>query len=619
MIRKNRLFVIVAAVLLLLIVVIVVVLKSLDLDQYKPLISEQVKRATGRDLVIDGHLELDIGLDIRIGADNIGLRNASWGSRPDMVVIKRVEAEMALLPLLFGDLEIGRVKVIEPDILLETDKQGNGNWNFVGAAPAPETGAKGFVFPDVSRVEIERASIAYRDGKSGEEHRLSLKEFQAQADSLEDPLQLSLKGSYDKESISASGEVDSIRRLVDSQPATLDLQADVGALRVALQGKATVRRTGYAIRDLVLAINDQRLKGGMEYDLGGERPALKGDLGFDVFDLRKLVSTGATKRQQPAKNAKVFPTQDIDLEGLRAMDADISLRGQQILGPDLSLKNLDAQIGLNRGVLKLAPVSMAIGGGTLKGDITLDGRGSTPKLAINLSGYKVGLGNMLAETGAADLVTGAVARTDVDLKGQGRSVAALMGSLSGRALVDIGKGRFNNKHLNLAGADLVSELVTALNPFARKERFTQLECAVINLPFHLGVAEYDKGIAIETDKMTVISSGQIDMRKETLDIGMVPKPRKDSVDLGVGAGDVVSAARLQGTFADPKLGIDAANTAKAGLKVYGAIASGGTSLLIGGLLEKLTADPHPCQTALGKQSAGKTGQKKSGIESLFGL
>jgi len=52
---------------------------------------------------------------------------------------------------------------------------------------------------------------------------------------------------------------------------------------------------------------------------------------------------------------------------------------------------------------------------------------------------------------------------------------------------------------------------------------------------------------------------------------------------------------------------------------------GGTSLLIGGLVDKLTADPHPCQTALGQKtadtatkSAGPAEKVESGIKSLFG-
>ena len=99
--------------------------------------------------------------------------------------------------------------------------------------------------------------------------------------------------------------------------------------------------------------------------------------------------------------------------------------------------------------------------------------------------------------------------------------------------------------------------------------------------------------------MTVIvGSGEFDLGSETLSINMKPSPRQDSADLGIGAGDLVAAARLEGTFALPKLGLDPLGSAKAGMKIYQALATGGTSLILGGLIDKAMSDPHPCKTAL---------------------
>lgn len=50
----------------------------------------------------------------------------------------------------------------------------------------------------------------------------------------------------------------------------------------------------------------------------------------------------------------------------------------------------------------------------------------------------------------------------------------------------------------------------------------------------------------------------------------------DTADLGITAGDLVNAARLKGPLSRPELGLDAKGTVKAGLKLYGAIATGGS-------------------------------------------
>lgn len=95
---------------------------------------------------------------------------------------------------------------------------------------------------------------------------------------------------------------------------------------------------------------------------------------------------------------------------------------------------------------------------------------------------------------------------DIDLKAQGDLVAALMGSLNGRLLISIGEGKINNRHLNLVDCDLLYQLFTALNPAAGKEPFTRMECAVVNLQFKDGVAEYDKQVVMLTWHMGIVSA-----------------------------------------------------------------------------------------------------------------
>jgi hypothetical protein len=68
------------------------------------------------------------------------------------------------------------------------------------------------------------------------------------------------------------------------------------------------------------------------------------------------------------------------------------------------------------------------------------------------------------------------------------------------------------------------------------------------------------------------------------------------------------------------MGLDARGTARAGLTLYGAIATGGTSLLLEGLWNKATADQDPCLTALAEGGAGdgtKSSSQKGSEEEGF--
>jgi hypothetical protein len=251
----------------------------------------------------------------------------------------------------------------------------------------------------------------------------------------------------------------------------------------------------------------------------------------------------------------------------------------------------------------------------------LNGSAQPAALKVRLEGKEVVFGTLLVRPGEqeAPLQQGP-ASIDIDLKARGDSVAALMGSLNGRLLISIGEGRINNRHLDLLGGDLLKQLFSTLNPLAKSEPYTPMECAVVNLRFKNGVASYDKRVAMQTRQMSIVSSGTIDLKNELMDVGFKPLPRSDTVDLGISASDLVNAARLTGPLSQPEMGLDARGTARAGLTLYGAIATGGTSLLLEGLWNKATADQDPCLTALAEGGAGdgtKSSSQKGSEEEGF--
>ena len=129
----KKLYKIAVAVGFLLIATVVAgvaVLMSLDFNEYKGLIAEKAKEATGRELTIAGDLELNISLSPSISVDGVTFSNASWGSAPDMLTLDRFAAEVALVPLLSGDIQVKQVVLQGVDVLLETDSSGVGNWTF---------------------------------------------------------------------------------------------------------------------------------------------------------------------------------------------------------------------------------------------------------------------------------------------------------------------------------------------------------------------------------------------------------------------------------------------------------------------------------------------------------
>ena len=119
-------------------------------DSIKSDIAREVAKATGRNLAIDGTLKFRILPAPGVSATGVRLSNAQDGSAPDMLRLKAAAIEVALVPLITGNIQVSRIVLSQPDILLETYADGTNNWTFAPApdaspdsADGPGTGASG--------------------------------------------------------------------------------------------------------------------------------------------------------------------------------------------------------------------------------------------------------------------------------------------------------------------------------------------------------------------------------------------------------------------------------------------------------------------------------------------
>ncbi|MBN8491516.1 MAG: AsmA family protein, partial [Burkholderiales bacterium] len=92
------------------------------------LLSEQVRQATGRSFTLQGDLSLRLLPRIGVDAGKLAFGNAAWGSRPDMLRVEQAQFDLALWPLLQGKVALDGARFRGVDLLLETDRNGVGNW-----------------------------------------------------------------------------------------------------------------------------------------------------------------------------------------------------------------------------------------------------------------------------------------------------------------------------------------------------------------------------------------------------------------------------------------------------------------------------------------------------------
>src|SRR5271166_811241 len=177
--------------------------RTVDADNFKPWIIGAVRRATGRELALDGTLRLQLALRPTLVADDVSFANAPDGSRPQMARIARVEAQFSLLPLLWGQVEIDRLLLVRPDLLLETDASGRPNWIFPSPPPSVSPAAPPLRF-DLHMLRMQDGVLTLQDGRNGQTLAITGASLRADAPSAA-PLTFDLHGDAGQTPLALAG------------------------------------------------------------------------------------------------------------------------------------------------------------------------------------------------------------------------------------------------------------------------------------------------------------------------------------------------------------------------------------------------------------------------------
>jgi uncharacterized protein involved in outer membrane biogenesis len=618
------------------------------------LAAERVEAQTGRTLKVDGKIGFSVSLEPTVSLADVRFQNAAWGSQPDMAIIKRLEIGIALIPLLRGRIDIRGLTLIEPDVLLETDANGKGNWEFDApeSRDAPSDGGSKSMPVDIHHAEIERGVVTYRSAGDKREKTLELASLEAKTSggvtSLTGTARLNAEaieiaatidrsgtsaivdaslqasgasltakttphvGTAKADTLSAQFDIDigdwsRIAKLAGTAPISLPplkaegtITASTGIARVEVL-KATLSKSSFGGRIVI-----DRTKDAGSFDI---------DLDAPLIDLAELQGPD---EKEASKDGRLFSAEPFPVAMLAGIDGKLHARIARVaLRDGMAVDTVEVQATAARGRIAADPVRLHIEGKLLTIRTTLDassGKTLGVDLAVKGDGLSLGaLGALMSVSGTPE---GSPTDVDIRFNGRGDSMRALMANANADVRIVVGPGRLRNRVIDW-GAD-VTELLNAVNPGQKSEPYTEVKCAVVRLPIRRGVARIDNSIAAETSKVAVIAAGVIDFRNETLDLGIRPKA---ATGLGVGLGGLASLGRLRGSLSHPTVQIDMSETAQAAAQLGLAAATGGLSLLAGGLLSERVPD-HACQAALSGTSARaatKPTQEAPGVvDSLVG-
>ena len=624
--KAIKILSIVGVFLIALVVAGIAILKSIDFNQYKSVIAEQARAATGRELTINGDLNLSISLTPRVSVDGVTFANASWGSKSDMITVRHFAAEMSLMPLLSGEIKINRVVLEGVNVLAERNASGKANWEFGTPAAKPDStsGDGNVTLPVVNFVSLKDVNVTYKDAQAGQDYALKLASVDLKSGGLSAPLDLMVKGSVNDQTFTVGGQIGSIGALGGGEmfPVKLDITAlkvDIGvagrigapdgkpmadleltvnggslgetlsaaaALAPGLKGVELPLKGAFKVAtslkldgptkinlgDLDATVGNLTLKGRLAADLGGKRPALDVALATDTLNLDELLPKGQTNpAPAPAKNSdgRVFPADPLPLDGLKAVDAKVKFDAGKVIINGLEISNVNVKLTLRNGRLNVDPLGAILAGGKINGAVLLDASTRIAGLKARIGASQIDYGQLLTGFGLGDMARGK-ADLSINVSGSGASVRQLMAGLNGTTRVTTKDGRLESGALNIVSTDLT-------NVFSSKDDKT-IRCGVVQFDITNGIAN-THALVFETGGLSVLGTGRANLARETLKFRIDPRSRKTNL-----ATVAMVPVNITGTFAKPDWQVDmanaAGNVAAGAARTAGAFATMGLSLLV---------------------------------------
>ena len=323
---------VVGVILVLFIAAAILIPLLIDPNDYKQELVEQVKDHTGRDLLIDGDIELTVFPWIGIKFGKVVLSNAAGFDNPVFAGTDKVSIRIKLLPLLSKRLEMDTVTVHGLTLNLARDANGHNNWDDLakagggGSASSGSTstgsggGSEGgaAVALAIGGLDIDDANLSWIDASQNQRFEIA---------------NLSV----------ATGAIGS------GEPVDLKIALDVQVGEPAIDTHVSVEgvldydaaEKSLLVDKLQLEVEDLKLSGRIRISHLDTAPVTDGTISVAEFDAKKLLES-------------------LSLEAPRTSDPDA-----------LTRVSLESAIRAGSNQLAINPLTIRIDDSTLSGEVSL--------------------------------------------------------------------------------------------------------------------------------------------------------------------------------------------------------------------------------------------------------
>jgi uncharacterized protein involved in outer membrane biogenesis len=324
--------------------------------------------------------------------------------------------------------------------------------------------------------------------------------------------------------------------------------------------------------------------------------------------------TGAASAQRSTTGGKstrkfLFPDTPFALQQLPNLDVHVEARFAQVTMDNGTLKDVSTVLDLDQGRLSIGFQAKGMAAGTIASRIQLVPYRSGADLALTATVRDLRTGLQAATPEDRDKTP--PTNIDADIRASGKSPRQMAAGANGSILVTQRKGRVKKSLVSLFGSDILNQLGSQLNPFAVQDPYTKIQCSVAKVKIVNGQATVDP-VLMQSEKVTVVSKGTVDLRTEKILFDFTTRPRKG---IGISPGMFTNPfIQLAGTLTSPRVTTGAKGVASGAL----AVGTGGISVIAKGLLDRVAGEVDVCEKTLAEVSRGSAstnapGKKKGDV------
>jgi len=523
-----------------------------------------VKQQTGRDLVIEGDLELSFFPWFAVTVGKTTLGNApGFGDEP-FLSFQEARLSIAVMPLIRGDgLKIGAVVLDSFELNLATGADRN-NWQDIAEHSEPveqsqQAPQQQEVELSIASIEISDAAVSYSDTQAGESYSLTNFNLVTGRVGGSDPIDIHSDFKFELQPAGIAGDfsidtaivpTDDGITLGDAEISSLGLAATVSVTddgarvrvdafslkslmsrlnveppvtadpdalgKIIFDGDVAVSDDALSVTGVELVVDDSTFTGELSV-ARNEAGTISINLDGDTIDLDRYMEPAA---ETESAGGNAVPVEiPVDLIRTLNISGKLTLAEAELSGMDFE----NVELGLNaaNGDLRLRPIAADFFSGKYQGDVRINAAGNVPVLSVNENIQNVSLDALAQAMFDQQNITGTI-NGSFKLSGRGENLAAIQRSLDGSMSMELIDGTWEGTDIwyELRRARAVFKQEAAPEPaLPARTRFSNIKATG---PVKDGVFHNDDLFA-ELPFMQLTGNGQVDFAAGEVDYRMTAR------------------------------------------------------------------------------------------------